>query len=57
MKTILGLLIFISTFGAWVTHIVVSIKAAAWTFMLVGIFLPPIAVFHGWATWLGYTWV
>jgi hypothetical protein len=54
---VVSLTIIVVTFGAWLTHIVISIQASAWLFMIVGALIPPVAVVHGWATWLGYSWV
>lgn len=58
-----GLLVFVpvaiwfAIIGGWLTHIVVSIMAKAWLFMIVGALLAPVAVVHGWATWLGFDWL
>lgn len=46
----------ISAIPAWITHLVVSIQAQEWVFMIVGALLAPVAVVHGWAIWLGYNW-
>lgn len=48
--------ILISSIPAWVTHVIVSIQAQEWLFMIVGALIPFIAVIHGWAYWLGFTW-
>lgn len=49
-------LIGLSAIPAWITHLVVSIQSQEWVFMIVGALLAPVAVVHGWATWLGYNW-
>lgn len=49
-------LIALSTIPAWITHLVVSIQAKEWLFMIVGALVAPVAVVHGWATWLGFNW-
>lgn len=46
----------ISIIFAWITHIVVTIQAKEWLFMIAGALIPPIAVIHGWAVWFGYQW-
>lgn len=56
--TIIGsMIILVLTFGAWLTHIVTCIKAGSFLFMIVGALIPPVAIFHGWATWMGYVWI
>ena len=49
--------LWLAFFGAWITHLVVSIMAQAWLFMIVGALIFPVAVVHGWATWLGFDWL
>lgn len=51
------LAIVATIFGAWLTHIIVTIKAAAWLFLIAGAILPPIGIVHGIATWFGADWV
>ena len=53
MPLILGFL----AFAGWITHIVISIQAQAWAFMIVGALLGPVAVVHGWSVWLGFNWL
>jgi len=40
-------------FAAWLTHIVVSIKAGFWILLIAGALLFPIGVIHGIGYWLG----
>jgi len=54
MKSIL-LMVFI--FAAWLTHIITTIKAAAWLFLIAGAIFFPIGIVHGIATWFGADWV
>ena len=49
--TVLSLLL--ATVAAWVTHVVVCIKAASWFLLLFGILAPPVGVIHGIGVWLG----
>lgn len=53
---VFGFFIGLAAFAGWITHLVVSIQAQEWVFMIVGALLGPVAVVHGWATWLGYNW-
>ncbi|MEY9138532.1 hypothetical protein ABIE79_010060 [Bradyrhizobium diazoefficiens] len=43
----------LTALAAWVTHVVVCIKAASFLFLIAGAILPPIGVIHGWGVWLG----
>lgn len=38
---------------AWVTHIVVCIKAANWLFLIAGAVAPPVGIIHGTGVWFG----
>lgn len=49
--------LYILVVVAWITHIVVSIVAKVWLFMIVGAVIFPVAIIHGIATWLGFVWV
>ncbi len=51
------LVIAVTCFAAWLTHVIVTIKAAAWLFLLAGAIFAPIGVVHGIATWFGANWV
>lgn len=39
--------------AAWVTHVVVCIKASAWILLIVGSIVAPVGVVHGIGVWLG----
>jgi hypothetical protein len=39
--------------AAWLTHIVVCIKTAAWGLLIAGAILFPIGIVHGIGVWLG----
>ena len=43
----------LTALAAWVTHVVVCIKAASYLFLIAGAILPPVGVIHGWGVWLG----
>lgn len=50
----IGLLIFfVAFFAAWVTHVVVCIKTAAWGFLVAGALFFPIGIVHGVGVWFG----
>lgn len=40
--------------AAWLTHIVVCLKTAAWGFLIAGALLFPIAWVHGTGVWFGW---
>lgn len=50
---VLGLL----SFAGGITHIIVTIQAKAWLFLLAGLVVPPIGVVHGIACWFGANWL
>ena len=54
---ITALTVFALSLAGWVTHIVTTLAAKAWLFMIVGALIPPVAVVHGWSQWLGYNWL
>jgi hypothetical protein len=48
------------SFAAWLTHVIVAIKAITATIstayallLIVGVFFPPVGVIHGIGVWLG----
>ena len=51
------LITIIVVFAAWLTHVITTIKAAAWLFLIAGAIFAPIGIVHGIATWFGATWV
>ena len=52
-----SLCLIASSFGAWITHIIVAVQAKAWLLLIAGAIMPPIGVIHGIATWFGVSWV
>ena len=40
-------------FAAWLTHVVICLKAGAWGFLIAGAIFFPIAVIHGAGHWFG----
>ena len=51
------LVMVVVIFGSWLTHVIVTIKAAAWLFLIAGAIFFPIGIVHGIATWFGADWV
>lgn len=49
--TILGL--WLTAAAAWITHVIVCIKASAWVLLLFGCIVAPVGVIHGIGFWLG----
>ena len=45
--------IIISLFGAWLTHVIVTIQAQEWIFLLAGAIFAPIGIVHGFGVWFG----
>ncbi len=50
---IVGILIFLWLLGAWLTHVVVCLKAGSWGFLIAGAIFFPIAWVHGTGVWFG----
>lgn len=52
-----GILIYLGmivwAFAAWLTHVIVCIKAASWLFLIAGAIFFPIAIVHGTGVWFG----
>jgi len=42
------------TIAAWITHIVVCLKAGTWGFLIAGAIFAPIGVIHGTGLWFGW---
>lgn len=40
--------------AAWITHVVVCLKTAAWGFLIAGAILAPIGMIHGTGIWFGW---
>lgn len=47
------LLLALSNFAAWVTHIVRCLTEEQWGFLIAGAIMFPIACVHGWLIWFG----
>lgn len=51
---IFALAIIIVPAAAWITHVVVCLKTAAWGFLIAGAILFPIGIIHGIGLWFGF---
>ncbi|KKM55940.1 hypothetical protein LCGC14_1552130 [marine sediment metagenome] len=51
------ILLAVTCFAAWLTHVIVTIKAAAWILLLSGAIFAPIGIVHGISIWFGASWV
>lgn len=50
---LVALLVSMTSLAAWITHVVVTVKAGAWAFLIAGAIAFPVAVVHGIGIWLG----
>ena len=48
-----AMLLLAATAAAWVTHVVVCIKASAWILLAFGCIVAPVGIIHGIGVWLG----
>ncbi|EKS29295.1 hypothetical protein [Afipia felis] len=51
LLTVLTLLL--GSAAAWITHVIVCIKASAWVLLAFGCIVAPVGVIHGIGVWLG----
>lgn len=47
------LALVLTTIAAWITHVIVCIKASAWILLAFGCIVAPVGVIHGIGIWLG----
>lgn len=47
------LTLLLATVAAWITHVIVCIKASAWVLLAFGCIVAPVGVVHGFGVWLG----
>lgn len=47
------IVIALTCLAAWVTHVIVTIQASQWIFLLAGAIFAPIGVVHGIGVWFG----
>jgi hypothetical protein len=48
-----GLGIMAWSIAAWITHVVVCLKAGSWGFLIAGALFFPVAIIHGTGVWFG----
>lgn len=41
--------------AAWITHVIVSIQTSSWVLLVLGAFVFPIGIIHGFMVWFGLT--
>lgn len=51
------IILAVTCVAAWLTHVIVTIKAAAWLLLLSGAIFAPIGIVHGISIWFGASWV
>ena len=54
MKAAFFATVVFSTIPAWLTHVIHTIQAEQWLFLLAGAIFAPIGVIHGWGLWFGF---
>jgi len=54
LKIAAWLALILSPLAAWLTHIIVTIQAQEWVFLLAGAIFAPIGVIHGFGVWFGF---
>ena len=50
---IIGVALFLWALTAWLTHVIVCLKASSWGFLIAGAIMAPVAVVHGTGIWFG----
>lgn len=48
-----SLSLLLTSAAAWITHVIVCIKASAWVLLAFGCIVAPVGVVHGFGVWLG----
>jgi len=43
----------VTCFAAWLTHVIITIQASQWIFLLAGAIFAPIGIIHGIGVWFG----
>ncbi len=43
----------VANIAAWVTHVIVCIKAASWILLAFGCIVAPVGIIHGGGVWFG----
>jgi hypothetical protein len=53
MSDIIGGLVLLAMFSAWLTHVVTCLMVGSWGFLVAGAIFFPIGVVHGIGIWFG----
>ncbi len=48
-----GIILALTFFAGWVTHVIVCIQAASWALLIAGAIAFPIGIIHGIGIWFG----
>ena len=51
--TIALIVLWLTMIAAWLTHVIVCIKAASYVFLIAGSLVAPVGVIHGVGVWFG----
>lgn len=51
--TVMIIGLWLAAIAAWITHVIVCIKATAWVLLLFGCIVAPVGVIHGIGVWFG----
>jgi hypothetical protein len=49
----IGIILFITAFAAWLTHVITCLSDDRWGFLIAGALFFPIAIVHGIGIWFG----
>lgn len=49
----LGIIIVLFAFAAWLNHVITCIKVASWGFLIAGAVFFPVGIVHGVGLWFG----
>lgn len=53
LAALLGIGAFFTAIAAWITHVIVCIKTAAWVLLAFGCVVAPVGIIHGIGVWFG----
>lgn len=53
MQALVAVIMFLGVIAAWLTHIIICLKTAAWGFLIAGALFFPIGIIHGIGAWFG----
>lgn len=53
LAVVASLTLGFGSIAAWITHVIVCIKASAWILLLFGCIVVPVGIIHGIGVWFG----